>query len=112
MKKAIQTAIKSIVTLFILFRMSKCQKNKYFIGSSCGAGSSGPKTENKEFQQSFANLMAARDAQDRTMAEPIVKAMPATNENSQKPQTAIIAAKAPPSQDKKSCIDIILGGDF
>ena len=62
MKNAIQTSINNIVTLFILFRMSKCQKNKYFIGSSCGT--QGPRSENKAFQQDLSKLMAARDAQD------------------------------------------------
>jgi hypothetical protein len=39
--------------------MSKCQKNKYFIGSCTGS-----KTENKAFQQDLSKLMAARNAQD------------------------------------------------
>ena len=91
--------------------MSKCRINKYR-ATSGGFGPDRSSTKQNDLQTPFAQLMAARDAQDRTMTEPIVKAMPATNENSQKPQTAIIAAKAPPSQDKKSCIDIILGGDF
>jgi hypothetical protein len=48
--------------------MSKCQRNKYFIGSSCGT--QGPRSENKEFNQSFAKLMAARDAQDSQLQNP------------------------------------------
>lgn len=39
--------------------MSKCQKNKYFIGTCTGS-----KTENKAFQQDLSKLMAARNAQD------------------------------------------------
>lgn len=107
MKKAIQTAIKSIVTLFILFivnRMSKCQKNKYFIGSSCGAGSAGPKTENKDFQQSFAKLMAARDAQD-SQIQAVTKPEATTKEK------AIVPFQAPKGF-RPSDIDIVLKGDF
>jgi hypothetical protein len=71
--------------------MSKCQKNKYFIGSQCG-----PKTENKAFQQDFAKLMAARDAQDSQLQAPV------------KPVTTLTIK----SKVVKSDIDTILEGDF
>ena len=105
MKKAMQTAINIIVSLFILFRvnrMSKCQKNKYFIGS---CGTQGPKAENKEFNQSFAKLMAARDAQD-SQIQGVVKPEVVTQ--------AIVEFKVPKGKgaDKKSDIDLILQGDF
>ena len=49
--------------------MSKCQKNKYFIGTCPG-----PRSENKEFNQSLSKLMAARDAQDSQIkAKPEIK---------------------------------------
>jgi hypothetical protein len=70
--------------------MSKCQKNKYFIGSCTGS-----KTENKEFQQDLSKLMAARDAQDsRIQAKPTVK--------------AIVPFKSPTTAD----IDTVLNGEF
>ena len=98
MNNATQSTIKIIVTLFILFRMSKCQRNKYFIGT---CGSQGPKAENKGFQQDLSKLMAARDAQDSRL-------------QSVKPDepkgTAIVEFKG--SNDKKSDIDLILAGDF
>ena len=99
MKNATQTSINNIVTLFILFRMSKCQKNKYFIGSSCGT--QGPRSENKGFQQDLSKLMAARDAQDSQMvsvAKPVSK------------EKAIIPFQAP--KVKLSDIDTVLEGDF
>lgn len=92
-KKAIQTAINIIVTLFILFRMSKCQRNKYFIGSSCGT--KGPRSENKEFNQSFAKLMAARDAQDSQL---------------QNPKPELTKAIVPFKGFKPADIDLILDG--
>ena len=98
MNNTTQSTIKIIVTLFILFRMSKCQRNKYFIGT---CGSQGPKAENKGFQQDLSKLMAARDAQDSRL-------------QSVKPDepkgTAIVEFKG--SNDKKSDIDLILAGDF
>ena len=98
MNNATQSTINIIVTLFILFRMSKCQRNKYFIGT---CGSQGPKAENKGFQQDLSKLMAARDAQDSRL-------------QSVKPDepkgTAIVEFKG--SNDKKSDIDLILAGDF
>ena len=98
MNNATQSTINIIVTLFILFRMSKCQRNKYFIGT---CGSQGPKAENKGFQQDLSKLMAARDAQDSRL-------------QSVKPDepkgTAIVEFKG--SNDKKSDIDLILAGDY
>jgi hypothetical protein len=98
MNNATQSTINIIVTLFILFRMSKCQRNKYFIGT---CGSQGPKAENKGLQQDLSKLMAARDAQDSRL-------------QSVKPDepkgTAIVEFKG--SNDKKSDIDLILAGDF
>ena len=97
MKKAMPSAIK-IVCLFILFReMSKCQKNKYF--GPCG--SQGPRTENKAFQQDFAKLMAARDAQDSQ-----IQAKP------EAAKEAIVPFKGPVTKDFAADIDIVLKGDF
>jgi hypothetical protein len=82
--------------------MSKCQKNKYFIGSSCGTQGSAQKTD-KAFQQDFAKLMAARDAQDSQIQET--------------PQVtkAIVPFKgtvAPAKGDRASDIDTVLKGDY
>ena len=98
MNNATQITINIIVTLFILFRMSKCQRNKYFIGT---CGSQGPKAENKGFQQDLSKLMAARDAQDSRLQ----------GVKPDEPKgTAIVEFKG--SNDKKSDIDLILAGDF
>jgi hypothetical protein len=89
--------------------MSKCQKNKYFIGSCTGS-----KTENKAFQQDFAKLMAARDAQDSQIQSVVTDTK------------AIVPFKDPKeskgskgSKDSKESkgftpadIDIVLKGDF
>ena len=56
--------------------MSKCQKNKYFnVGCQ-----SGTKCENKDFQESFAKLMATREAQDfsHSSQPPITPQKPTT----------------------------------
>lgn len=76
--------------------MSKCQKNKYF--GSCA----GSKTENKAFQQEFAKLMAARDAQDSQIQAPV------------KPEAvkeAIVPFKGS-KVTRTSDIDTVLNGDF
>ena len=84
--------------------MSKCQKNKYFIGSSCGT--QGPRSENKALQQDFAKLMAARDAQDsQIQAKPEVT------------KEAIVPFKDPKSFKSSkgftpADIDTVLKGDF
>ena len=70
--------------------MSKCQRNKYFIGSSCGS-----KAENKDFNQSLSKLMAARDAQDSQLQDKPVQV------------TAIVVKES----SKKSDIDLILQGE-
>ena len=79
--------------------MSKCQKNKYFIGS-CGSSSSAPRSENKDFNNSLSKLIAARDAQDSRLqakpTEPVTEAL------------AIVK----PVKNTKSDIDLILEGDF
>ena len=98
MKNATQTTINIIVTLFILFRMSKCQKNKYFIGSSCGTQA--PRSENKGFQQDLSKLMAARDAQDSQ----IVSVTTVSKEKAK----AIVPFKGFRAAD----IDTVLEGDF
>ena len=84
--------------------MSKCQMNKYRAGGRCGGGSAQPgrDTETPSVQAmggALANLMAARDMQDRSFAPP---AKPAKQE----------ALVAPSRPEKKECIDIILEGDF
>ena len=81
--------------------MSKCQKNKYFIGS-CGSTN---KTENKAFQQDFAKLMAARDAQDSQIQSVVTDTK------------AIVPFKEPkPFKESKGFtpadIDIVLKGDY
>ena len=82
--------------------MSKCQKNKYFIGSCTGS-----KTENKAFQQDFAKLMAARDAQDSQIQSVVTDTA----------KEAIVPFKG--SKDSKSSkgftaadIDTVLKGDY
>jgi hypothetical protein len=62
-KMAILSVINSIVSLFILIRMSKCQKNKYF-----NVGSQPCKTANPEFQGSLSKLLAERGRQDSLLA--------------------------------------------
>jgi len=79
--------------------MSKCQKNKYFIGSQCG-----PKAENKDFNQSFAKLMAARDAQDSQ----IVAVKPVAAKEKAKAIVPFQAPKGGISAD----IDTVLKGDY
>lgn len=84
--------------------MSKCQMNKYRAGGRCGGSAQpGRDTQTPSVQAmggALANLMAARDMQDRSFAPP---AKPAK-------QDALVVA--PPRPAKKECIDIILGGDF
>jgi len=78
--------------------MSKCQKNKYFIGSSTGS-----KTENKAFQQDLSKLMAARNAQDSQLQAPALK--------SEAPkEQAIIPFKG--LKVVAADIDTVLNGDF
>jgi len=93
-KKAMQIPIN---TLFILFRMSKCQKNKYFIASSCGTQGSANKTD-KTFQQDLSKLMATRDAQDSKFQVPL--------------ETAIVVKANQPKESKPADIDLILAGDY
>ena len=100
MKNATQTTINIIVTLFILFRMSKCQKNKYFIGSSCGTQA--PRSENKGFQQDLSKLMAARDAQDSQLVSVT------TVSKGKEKEKAIVPFKGFRAAD----IDTVLEGDF
>ena len=76
--------------------MSKCQKNKYFIGTC-----SGPKTENKAFQQDFSKLMAARDALDSQLQTKPVSSITVTT-------LAVTKVKEFAMAD----IDIVLKGDF
>ena len=76
--------------------MSKCQKNKYFIGTC-----SGPKTENKAFQQDFSKLMAARDALDSQLQTKPVSSTTVTT-------LAVTKVKEFAMAD----IDIVLKGDF
>lgn len=86
--------------------MSKCQMNKYKAGGRCG-GSATDRYEAssaKAVSGALANLMAAREQQDRAFAP----ADPAAKVTSQ----AIVKQVAQPRPEKKECIDIILGGDF
>ena len=80
--------------------MSKCQKNKYF-----NVGCQPTKSENKEFQQSFAKMMAAREAQDCSLQPSEKPEKSVTNNKSQ-----ILVVKTTIS--KNSDIDLILNGDI
>ncbi len=93
-KAAILSVIKSIVTLFILFRMSKCQKNKYF-----NVGSQPYKTANPEFQGSLSKLLADRERQDFAFSASSTEAKPLTLHKTKAPATSLKAAD----------IDMILG---
>ena len=88
--------------------MSKCRINKYK-ASSGGFGPDRCSNQQNDLQAPFSQLMAARDAQDRRMTDtsPQVKSQVQAQAQAQ----AIVSTK-PPTQDKKACIDIILGGDF
>ena len=93
--------------------MSKCQMNKYRAGGRCG-GSAQPGRGGGEASSAsvvsgaLANLMAAREQQDRVFAPgPEAAAVAAA-----KQQQALITQVSPPRPEKKECIDIILGGDF
>jgi len=85
--------------------MSKCQMNKYRAGGRCGGSvatdrGGGEASSAKVVSGALANLMAAREQQDRAFAP-----ADATSQ-------AIVKQVAPPRPEKKECIDIILGGDF
>ena len=79
--------------------MSKCQKNKYFIGTC-----SGPKTENKAFQQDFSKLMAARDALDSQLQAKHVSSTTVT--------TLVVTKVKEVKEFAMADIDIVLKGDF
>ena len=85
--------------------MSKCQMNKYRAGGRCG-GSAQPGRESHGtiVSGALANLMAAREQQDRAFA-PISAPAQVTSH-------ALVKQVAQPRPEKKECIDIILGGDF
>ena len=90
--------------------MSKCQKNKYF-----NVGCQPTKCENKEFQQSFASLMAAREAQDSLLQNSSLgtsassASASSSAQHKQQPQTSTVSLQKPL---KKSDIDLILEGDI
>ena len=101
--------------------MSKCQKNKYF-----NVGCQPTKHENKEFQQSFATLMAVREAQDSSLqnssslgtssassasASSASTASSASAPLQKKPQTVSLQ-KQLQKQLEKYDIDLILEGDI
>lgn len=90
--------------------MSKCQMNKYRAGGRCG-GSAQPGRESHGtiVSGALANLMAAREQQDRAFA-PVAPPVPAPP--AQVTSHALVKQVAPPRPEKKECIDIILGGDF
>ena len=108
--------------------MSKCQMNKYRAGGRCG-GSAQPGRGGGEASSAsvvsgaLANLMAAREQQDRVFAPgPEAEQVPAAaaaaaaakqqSQQQSQQQQSIIKQVAPPRPEKKECIDIILGGDF
>ena len=111
-KRPIHSVIKSIVSLFILTRMSKCQKNKYFnVGSQpCSA------RQNPEFQSQMSRLLAERERQDFALSAPAApSAQPAPTKaaaatGSQGTQIVLVAAKT--SKPLRTFdIDTILDGD-
>ena len=101
--------------------MSKCQMNKYRAGGRCG-GSAQPGRGGGEASSAsvvsgaLANLMAAREQQDRVFAPgpeaAAVAAKQQSQQQQQQPPQSIIKQVAPPRPEKKECIDIILNGDF
>ena len=90
--------------------MSKCQMNKYRAGGRCG-GSAQPGRESYGtiVSGALANLMAAREQQDRAFA-PVAPPVPAPP--AQVTSHALVKQVAQPRPEKKECIDIILNGDF
>lgn len=87
--------------------MSKCQMNKYRAGGRCGGSTTdrgGEASSAKIVSGALANLMAAREQQDRAFA--------AADAAAKVTSQAIVKQVAPPRPEKKECIDIILGGDF
>lgn len=92
--------------------MSKCQMNKYRAGGRCGGGSAQPDRDSHASVVSgaLANLMAAREQQDRAFAPAPESAKQLHQQANQ--QQALVTQVAPPRPEKKECIDIILGGDY
>ena len=85
--------------------MSKCQMNKYRAGGRCGGSAQpGRESHGSIVSGALANLMAAREQQDRAFA-PVAPPVQVTSH-------ALVKQVAQPRPEKKECIDIILGGDF
>ena len=89
--------------------MSKCQMNKYRAGGRCGGSvatdrGGGEASSAKVVSGALANLMAAREQQDRAFAPADAPAKVTSQ--------AIVKQVAQPRPEKKECIDIILNGDF
>jgi hypothetical protein len=94
--------------------MSKCQMNKYRAGGRCGGSvatdrGGGEASSAKVVSGALANLMAAREQQDRAFA-PVAPPVPAPP--AQVTSHALVKQVAQPRPEKKECIDIILAGDF
>jgi len=90
--------------------MSKCQMNKYKAGGRCGGEATaerggGEASSAKVVSGALANLMAAREQQDRAFA-------PAADAAAKVTSQAIVKQVAQQRPEKKECIDIILAGDF
>lgn len=88
--------------------MSKCQRNKYFLGT--------PPSEKKcnpEFQSSMSKLLSDREKQDLQFSLPL----PQQQQQPQQPQSQQIVVKQPQPQTQKhqtsrsSDITTILSGD-
>jgi hypothetical protein len=88
--------------------MSKCQRNKYFLGT--------PPSEKKcnpEFQSSMSKLLSDREKQDLQFSLPL----PQQQQQPQQPQSQQIVVKQPQTQTQKhqnsrfSDITTILSGD-
>jgi len=81
--------------------------NKYKAGGRCGGEAQpgrcggGEASNAKAVSGALANLMAAREMQDRAFAP-----LPA------KQEALVVRQVAQPRPEKKECIDIILAGDF
>jgi hypothetical protein len=94
----------------VYFRMSKCQRNKYFLGT--------PPSEKKcnpEFQSSMSKLLSDREKQDLQFSLPLPLPLPSQQPPSHQQQSQQIVVKQPQTQNhqtsRSSDITTILSGD-
>lgn len=90
--------------------MSKCQRNKYFLGT--------PPSEKKcnpEFQSSMSKLLSDREKQDLQFSLPLPLPLPSQQPLSHQQQSQQIVVKQPQTQkhqtSRSSDITTILSGD-